>query len=600
MDTNTSIVRKSKPHRKKKDSQKLNPTKKNENKSLPIHDFKEKIISELQHHQVVIVVGETGSGKSTKLVQFVEDNREKIFNQNEQKIIACTQPHKVAATSLAKRVSQERKVTLGAQVDVSAGPARKHNKSTRIKFVTDHVLVNELIQDHTLSKYACIVVDEAHERSIHTDLLLGFLKQCINKRPDLKIIISSATLDKKLYSEYFEGCSILNIPASSFPVKIHHQEAKDDYVLAAVNQVKNICNGHNAGDVLVFFAGQDEIERALHLLRGQQRILPLPLHGKLAPHEQEKVFNMAPQGKRKVILATNSAETSISVSGVCFVVDTGMEKESVLDIQHNTYVQRISFITKSSADQRARRAGQTSHGECYRLYSKGNHKKMESVKKPEILRIHLGGTLLKMKRMGISDVATFDFITRPNNEQLDEAIDELQRLEAIDQNGLLTKIGHHMASLPTIPARAKMLVLGISSGCEEDILTIVSMLSVSNNMQWKGNEKEEKELAGILKLKFCHPLGDLFMLLNVFNEYIKQPTQNRFQWCFDNSLNSKSLHCALQIRKELTMAIKKNTSKKTNRLSKLTLPKKEFSESFARRCSLILHHSMVFPKLGIA
>ncbi|KAL0481760.1 hypothetical protein AKO1_010436, partial [Acrasis kona] len=270
------------------------------------------------------------------------------------------------------------------------------------------MLLNELIDHVSLPKYSCVIVDEAHERSIDSDLLLGLMKQCLKSRPDFKLVVSSATLDEGVFSTYFNNCPTLEVPGKVYPVDIKYENEKEDYVQAAVDKTLWIVEKRKEGDILVFLTGQDEIEQAYRKLKAiSNRCVILMCHGKLPPEEQCKVFEPAPSNKRKIVLATNCAETSVTIDGIKFVVDTGKVKEMVFDEKSRMNVLKINFISQSSAEQRKGRAGRTASGTCFRLYSKKTFKSMEKFTRPEILRTDLDYAVLKLKFIGIENVGTF-------------------------------------------------------------------------------------------------------------------------------------------------------------------------------------------------
>ena len=354
-------------------------------KALPIYARRSEIVQTVCSSNVTVLVGETGSGKSTQVVQYLYE-----AGVAQCGFIVCTQPRKVAAITLAKHVSKEMQVKLGEELGYRVGMSEICSRKTKAFFMTDHILLNECIADRKLSMYSCVVIDEAHERSINTDMLLAFLKQCLPTRRDLKVVIMSATIEPKLFVNYFEDASgtqqitrvsTIMVSGRTFPVEVEYDplhskvplSSDNKYVLDAVDIAKRIHTNEPPGDILVFLTCAPEIERAcraMDCLRGEATILPL--HGKLPPDEQQRVFEDY-GNKRKIIFATNVAETSVTIPGVKYVVDTGLAKEMHFEPQKNMDSLEVRLISKSSAEQRKGRAGRMSAGKCYRLYTEEDY-----------------------------------------------------------------------------------------------------------------------------------------------------------------------------------------------------------------------------------
>lgn len=520
---------------------------------LPIYSRRTDVIDLVRNNQVVVLIGETGSGKTTQLIQYLAD-------ANYDKIV-CTQPRKVAAISVARRVASEWGCKVGREVGFHVGSSKSVSSRTRMKFVTDRLLLNELISRQFHRQYDVIIVDEAHERSIDTDLLLGMLKTIAAAFPDTRIIVTSATLDEALFCSYFNNCPSIKIAGRTFPVDVHYaHEFQADFVTAAVQKTVEIINGDILGDVLVFLTGQQEIEAACNLLpavlgRKKSNVVILPLHGKLPPEEQEKVFLPVSSTMRKVVFATNSAETSVTIDGIKFVIDSGMSKELMFDARKGMNILEHDFITKSSALQRTGRAGRTSSGVCYRLFTENDFENMRPFQEAEILRVDLGQAILKLKQMRISKVSAFDFIESPSPDNIDESITNLRMLGAIDENECLTPLGAKMAALPLIPALSKMLITGVEKSCVDEILTVISMLSVSSSLFWRGSDDDARQRSEFIKSTFSSDKGDFITYLNVFRAYSQFEGKAANQWCRDNSINSKAMETALQMKRELKKAI---------------------------------------------
>ncbi|XP_035685761.1 ATP-dependent RNA helicase DEAH11, chloroplastic-like [Branchiostoma floridae] len=425
--------------------------------ALPMYAYRTKLLQEVERNSVIVVVAETGSGKSTQIVQYLADNL-----SEPGKLVACTQPRKIAAMTLADRVAAEYGCRVGEEIGYAVGSKRRIGGRTKAVFMTDQVLLNSCVKDGELDKYSCIIIDEAHERSIHTDLLLGILKKSLQTRPDLRLVIASATIDPTLFSNYFGGCPVMSVPGRTFPVDVIYKipqfgdnNNNVDFVSETVNKVVEIHNNEGEGDILAFLTSPLEIERACerttNLLGSRVKsALVLPLHGKLQPEDQRKVFEPAPAGARKVVFATNIAETSVTIPGIIYVVDSGMIKERFFDAKRNLSVLDVKMVAQSSAIQRAGRAGRIQPGTCYRLYTEEEFREMRKSTPPEILRMHLGMAVLKLMELGVTDVTDFDFVERPSENALQDAILQLDILGAIE------KIEGEISSTPSGPGQSEV------------------------------------------------------------------------------------------------------------------------------------------------
>ena len=402
--------------------------------ALPIYARRSHIIETVSNNSVSVILGETGSGKSTQLVQYLHQAQNLGLGEVGSKMIVCTQPRKVAAQSLAKHVADEMGTTYGGIVGYRAGFVSKISARTRVLFTTDHNLLNECLKDPLLEKYSCVIIDEAHERSIYTDLLLGMIKKCLKERNDLRVIVTSATIDPDVFVMYFGDAPVLRVSGRMFPVEVVYKDisepSQENYLQEAVEKVKEIHEHEPEGDVLVFLTSPLETQKACEKLESKADLVCLPLHGQLQAQEQQRVFEPVTLGEReRVVFATNSAETSITIPGIKYVVDTGLVKEKVFDVKKNMSALVVKAISKSSAEQRKGRAGRMSSGKCYRLYTEKEFKAMDHIALPEILRVHLGQALLKLMEIGIADPLSFDFVQSPSEDALTERGKDFEAIE---------------------------------------------------------------------------------------------------------------------------------------------------------------------------
>ena len=388
-------------------------------KKLPAWEHLEDFSRMLRDNQVVIVEGTTGSGKTTQLPQYCVNAGFGVDAQGRQRMVACTQPRRVAAMSVAARVAEEMDVRLGEEVGYSIRFEECSGPRTALKFLTDGMLLREAMNDATLDRYSVIVIDEAHERTLATDVLLGLLKEVLANRPSLKVVVMSATLDAVKFQRYFEGAPLLRVPGRIFPVEIFYTpEPEKDYLEAAVRTVLQIhtCEAE-AGDILLFLTGEHEIDEACSKIAKEAagfapelgRLVAVPLYSTLAPSAQQKIF-MAPGGPsvpggrpaRKVVVSTNIAETSLTIDGIVYVIDPGFSKQKVYNPRIRVESLLVSPISRASANQRAGRAGRTRPGKCFRLYTERSfHKELQEQTYPEILRSALSSVVLTLKKLGI-------------------------------------------------------------------------------------------------------------------------------------------------------------------------------------------------------
>ncbi|KAG8063614.1 hypothetical protein GUJ93_ZPchr0003g17107 [Zizania palustris] len=459
-------------------------------RTLPVWQQKDEFLTALRENQTLILVGETGSGKTTQIPQFVLE-AEGLSNRS---MVACTQPRRVAAMSVSRRVAEEMDVTIGEEVGYSIRFEDCSSHKTVLKYLTDGMLLREAMADPLLERYKVIVLDEAHERTLATDVLFGLLKEVLKNRPDLKLVVMSATLEAEKFQTYFSGAPLMKVPGRLHPVEIFYtQEPERDYLEAAIRTVVQIHMCEPAGDILVFLTGEEEIEDACRKINKEVNnsgdqvgpVKVVPLYSTLPPAMQQKIFEPAPaplkEGGppgRKIVVSTNIAETSLTIDGIVYVIDPGFSKQKVYNPRIRVESLLVSPISKASAHQRAGRAGRTQPGKCFRLYTeKSFNDDLQPQTYPEILRSNLANTVLTLKKLGIDDLVHFDFMDPPAPETLMRALEVLNYLGALDDEGNLTTLGETMSEFPLDPQMSKMLVVSPKYNCSNEILSISAMLS---------------------------------------------------------------------------------------------------------------------------
>jgi len=540
---------------------------------LPVWEYRDKFFDLLANNQTIVLVGETGSGKTTQIPQWsVEFVRKLGINKK----VACTQPRRVAAMSVAQRVADEMDVSLGQEVGYTIRFEDCSSPKTILKYQTDGMLLREAMSDPHLDGYQIILLDEAHERTLATDILMGVLKEVIKQRSDLKLVIMSATLDAGKFQTYFDGAPLMNVPGRTHPVEIFYTpEPEKDYLEAAIRTVMQIhmCE-EIVGDILLFLTGQEEIEEACKRLKRETENLGsevgdmkcIPLYSTLPPNLQQRIFESAPPVKangaigRKVVISTNIAETSLTIDGVVFVIDPGFAKQKVYNPRIRVESLLVSPVSKASAQQRAGRAGRTRPGKCFRLYTEKAYKQeMQDNTYPEILRSNLGSVVLNLKKLGIDDLVHFDFMDPPAPETLMRALELLNYLGALDDDGNMTELGTIMAEFPLDPQLAKMLIASTEFNCSNEILSITAMLSVPQVFM---RPNEAKKQADEAKMKFAHIDGDHLTMLNVYHAF-KQSMEDP-QWCYENFVNYRSLKSADNVRQQLSRIMDRFSLKRTS------------------------------------
>lgn len=525
---------------------------KEQRESLPVFKLRNEMLQAIHDNQVLIVIGETGSGKTTQITQYLAE-----AGYTSRGVIGCTQPRRVAAMSVAKRVAEEFGCRLGQEVGYAIRFEDQTGPETQIKYMTDGMLLREVLNDSGVSKYSVIMLDEAHERTISTDVLFGLLKKAVKQRPELKIIVTSATLDAEKFSTYFFNSHIFTIPGRTFPVEIlYSKDPEQDYVEAALMTVLQIHLTEPSGDILVFLTGQEEIDTACQILHERMQkleamspppLIILPVYSALPSEMQTMIFEPPPPGCRKCIVATNIAEASLTIDGIFFVVDPGMSKMKSYNAKTGMDSLLITPVSQANARQRAGRAGRTGPGKCYRLYTEAAYRnEMLSTSVPEIQRTNLSNVVLLLKAMGINDMLSFDFMDPPPVETMINAMESLWTLGALDDEGLLTRLGRKMAEFPMEPNLSKMLLTAVDLRCSDEIMTIVAMLSVQNVFY---RPKDKQALSDQKKARFHQPEGDHCTLLEVYKGW----AHNRFSnpWCYENFIQARALRRSQDVRKQL-------------------------------------------------
>jgi pre-mRNA-splicing factor ATP-dependent RNA helicase DHX15/PRP43 len=510
----------------------------------------------VKRHRVVVLQGETGSGKTTQVPRF-------LLEAGFQRVV-CTQPRRIAAVSVATRVAQEMDVCLGDLVgytirfeDVS------HPKRTRLKYVTDGMLLREAFQDHELSRYDCILLDEAHERTLSTDVLMGLIKGILSVRPALHVVVMSATLERDHFTAYFEQAPLLDVSGRMYPVEIRYEKQPVlDYIEAVEQKVQQIHETEPEGDILLFLTGEEEIEDMCQKLRHyssmakKRGITPmqvLPLYSALPLSQQQRIFEETyPPGARKVIVATNVAETSLTIDGVSYVIDPGFTKSKIYNPSTRVESLLVSPISQDSAKQRAGRAGRTRPGICYRLYTEeAFQKELQERSYPEILRCNLCNVVLTLKKLGVDDLIHFDFMDPPAPDTMIRALESLFYLGALDENVSLTPLGAQMAEFPLDVQISRMLIESPRYCCSEEAVTLAAMLSVPNVFVRPRHRAAE---ADARKERFAVSDSDHATLVRVFEAFDKH--QHDARWCAENFLNDRALMHAVNVRRQLAAMMK--------------------------------------------
>jgi len=492
---------------------------------LPISARADEIIGLLLKHQVIVLAGETGSGKTTQIPKMVL-----AAGGGTRGKIACTQPRRVAAASVSRRVAEELNVDWGREVGCKIRFADQTSDATIVKFMTDGMLLAELQGDPELREYDAIIVDEAHERSLNIDFILGHLRRLRLRRPDLKIVITSATIDTQAFSEAFDGAPIVEVSGRTYPVEVIWSpldEMKSEsvtgadrdeftYIDGAFEAVGRVLDESSGGDILVFLPTERDIREMRDLLEGRRArdVEVVPLFGRLTNAEQQRVF--APTQKRKIVVATNIAETSLTIPGIRFVIDTGLARISRYVPQSRTRRLPVEPIAQSSADQRKGRCGRVSNGVCIRLYSEQDFNDRPRFATPEIQRSNLADVILRMKAFGLGDIEEFPFLNAPPAKGIRAGYALLHELGAIDEAGVLTELGRDLAHLPVDPTVGRMVLQARQEKCVREILEIAAALSIQDPRERPLDAQQKADAA---HRRFTHPDSDFLTLLSIWEAY---------------------------------------------------------------------------------
>ncbi|XP_061429357.1 probable ATP-dependent RNA helicase DHX35 [Lethenteron reissneri] len=541
---------------------------------LPIFMHRNHILYLVEKYRTVVIVGETGCGKSTQIPQYLAE----AGWTAEGHVVAITQPRRVAATTVAARVAEERGALLGHEVgycirfDDCSDP-----QATRIKFLTDGMLVREMMADPLLKKYSVIILDEAHERTLYTDIALGLLRKIQKKREELRIIVASATLDAEKFQKFFnhndtsdpnkDTSAILTVEGRTYPVEIFYTHSPvPDYVKTTVETIMKIHNDAADGDILAFLTGQEEVENVVSAVVEEVRaaaartkgslhkhVRALPMYAGLPYVDQMKVFERVGRSCRKVVVATNVAETSVTVPGIAFVVDCGFVKLRAYDPRRAVDALLVTPASRASAQQRAGRAGRSRPGKCYRLYPESEFAKLPEATEPEMRRSDMAPVILQLKALGIDNVLRFSFLSPPPAESMVQAVELLYALGGLDEQCQLTEpLGVRMAEFPMGPMYAKMLLESGTFGCSKEIITIAAMMQIQNVFLSPPNQKIK---AARQQRKFAVEEGDHMTMLNVFEAFVKHNKSSA--WCQQHFLNYKGLVRAGILQEQLRKLLRR-------------------------------------------
>ncbi|MGH3421351.1 MAG: ATP-dependent RNA helicase HrpA, partial [Streptosporangiaceae bacterium] len=462
---------------------------------------------------VVVIAGETGSGKTTQIPKICLELGRGVDGQ-----IGHTQPRRLAARTVAERIAEELGSPLGETVGYKVRFTDVSADDTLVKLMTDGILLNEIARDRQLRRYDTLIIDEAHERSLNIDFILGYLRRLLPSRPDLKVIITSATIDPEWFSAAFSGAPIVEVSGRTYPVEVRYRPLRDTGeegdLGQAISDAVDELSAEGPGDILVFLSGEREIRDTADLLAGRERLEVLPLYSRLSAAEQHRVFERraASSHTRRVVLATNVAETSLTVPGIKYVIDPGAARIS--RYSHRTKVQRLPIepISQASANQRKGRSGRTSDGICIRLYAQEDFESRPEFTDPEILRTNLASVILQMAAIGLGDIPAFPFIDPPDARNIADGLTLLTELNAF-KNDRITGLGRKLARLPVDPRIGRMILEADRNGCAREVLIIASALSITDPRE---RPADAQQAADDKHRRFADPDSDFVAYLNLW------------------------------------------------------------------------------------
>ena len=530
--------------------------------SLPVSQRKSEIQKLLSEYQVIVVAGETGSGKTTQLPKMCLE-----LGFGNLGMIGHTQPRRIAARSVAARIAEELETELGGLVGYKVRFNDQISDDTQIKLMTDGILLAEIQNDRFLNQYSCLIIDEAHERSLNNDFILGYLKQLLPRRRDLKLIITSATIDVERFSKHFNNAPIIEVSGRTYPVEVRYrpvvEEDDQDQLQGILNAVDEL-QAEGRGDILIFMNGEREIRDTAEALQKQnlKHTEILPLFARLSAQEQNKIFH--PSGLNRIVLATNVAETSLTVPGIKYVIDPGTARIS--RYSYRTKVQRLPIepISQASANQRKGRCGRVSEGICIRLYSEEDFNSRPEFTDPEILRTNLASVILQMTALGLDDIEAFPFVDAPDKRHIQDGIKLLEELGAFEtiqtklgEKRRLTTIGRQLAQLPIDPRLAKMLLSAVDFGSVYEVMIIVSALSIQDPRE---RPTEKQQVSDEKHRRFADKKSDFLAFLNLWNyvqEQQKELTKNQFRrQCQKDFLNYLRIREWQDIYQQIRLAVR--------------------------------------------
>ena len=530
-------------------------------KSLPVYEQKQKILDCLENNQVVIVESPTGSGKTTQIPVILYE-----AGYATNGMIGVTQPRRIAALSVSEFISKQLGTPSPGLVGYKMRFEDETNADTRIKIMTDGILLQEMKLDPWLSKYSVLMIDEAHERSLNIDFVLGLVKRVLKERKDFRVIVSSATMNTQIFSDYFGGAPIVSIDTVTYPVAIVYDpiaggsttttDTGCDAILSKIrNTVDRVLDNNEEGGILIFLPGEKIIKDCVQNLSHapfSRKLHILPLYGRLAKEEQELVFEPAPHGKKKVVISTNIAETSVTISDITTVIDCGLCKLNYYNPRTFTSSLIETTVSRASCKQRKGRAGRTHEGTCYRLYSRKDFDTRPEYTTEEIYRTDLSEVVLRMSELGITNFYDFDFIANPGREGIIGAVDTLNMLGALDSDNTLSSIGQMMVYFPLEPRISRIIVEAIMKypDCIEQVLIAASFLSTRSPFILPPNEEMEARQA---HHRFRNMQGDFCTYLNLYEAYINTPDREKF--CEKNYLDGRVMAEIENINQQLTEII---------------------------------------------